>query len=82
MVDLLTTTGSGDVGITLGKIPLELNRALDECTLIIAKGMANYESLSEVPGLPPVAYLMAVKCDPIAESVGVPRESYIALLTT
>lgn len=81
MVDVLTTTGSGDVGINLGKIPPDLTRPLEECTLIIAKGMANYESLNEVPGLPPIAYLMAVKCDPIAESVGVPQGSYIALLT-
>lgn len=78
LVDCLTTTGSGDVGISLEKIPPDLSAALDQCTLVIAKGMANYESLSEEEGLPPVAYLMAVKCDPIAESVGVPRGSYIA----
>jgi len=30
--------------------------------------------------LPPVAYLMAVKCQPVAEDVGVPVGSKIALL--
>jgi uncharacterized protein with ATP-grasp and redox domains len=53
---------------------------MDDCTLIIAKGMANYESLSEYSGLPPVAFLMAVKCEPIAEDVGVPRGSKVAML--
>ena len=80
LADRLTTTGSGDVGICLEKIPPDLSDALGEATLILAKGMANYESLNEVKGLPPVAYLMAVKCEPIARSIGVPRGSYIAQL--
>jgi uncharacterized protein with ATP-grasp and redox domains len=58
----------------------ELVRAMDECTLVISKGMANYESFSEYTDLPPVAYLMSVKCDPIADEVGVPRGSKVAIL--
>lgn len=79
-VDLITTTGSGDVGVNPDRFPAELRAALEECTLIIAKGMANYESLDERDDLPPIAFMMAVKCDVIAESVGVPRGSYIAML--
>lgn len=80
-VDILTTTGSGDIGISIEKIPSELRDAIERCTLIIAKGMANYESLNERDDLSLTAYLMAVKCDPIAASVGVPKGSYIALLS-
>jgi Uncharacterized conserved protein len=81
LVDTLTTTGSGDVGIALEKIPQDLAVALEDATLVIAKGMANYEALNEEEGnLPPIAYLLAAKCDPIATSIGVPRGSYIALL--
>ena len=77
----ITTTGCGcELGVVLDCMPPELARAVDDCTLIIAKGMANYESLSEYSGLPPVAYLMAVKCEPIAEEVGVPRGSKVAML--
>ena len=76
----VTHTGSGDIGVTLGKIPGELREALDRCTLIIAKGMANYEALTEYDGLPPVGYLMAVKCPTIAESVGVPEGSLVAMV--
>jgi uncharacterized protein with ATP-grasp and redox domains len=76
----VTTTGSGDIGITLGKIPGDLREALDRCTLVIAKGMANYEALTEYGGLPPTGYLMAVKCPTIAESVGAPEGSLLAIL--
>ena len=80
VVDTLTTTGSGDIGINLEKAPAELSSALSDATLVIAKGMANYESLSEYSDLPPIAYLMSVKCETIAESIGVPMGSLIAML--
>jgi damage-control phosphatase, subfamily I len=76
----VTTTGSGDIGVDLGKLPRDLREAMDRCTLVIAKGMANYEALTEYEGLPPVAYLMAVKCPTIAEEIGVPEGSLVALL--
>jgi uncharacterized protein with ATP-grasp and redox domains len=76
----LTHTGGGDIGVDLGKIPRNLREAMDRCTLVIAKGMANYEALTEYADLPPVAYLMAVKCPTIAESVGAPQGSLVAIL--
>jgi hypothetical protein len=77
----LTTTGCGcEIGVRPECMPDVLAEAFAECTLVISKGMANYESLSVLPGLPPVAYLMAAKCDPIAEEVGVPRGSKVAML--
>jgi uncharacterized protein with ATP-grasp and redox domains len=80
-VDLLTTTGGGaEIGINMENIPDDLRHAISRCTIIIAKGMANFESLSEMDNLPPVAYLMAAKCKPVADEVGVPVGSKIALL--
>ncbi|MBP1928264.1 uncharacterized protein with ATP-grasp and redox domains [Methanolinea mesophila] len=80
-VDRITTTGCGcELGVRMDLRPPDLVRAMDECTLIISKGMANYESFSEYTDLPPVAYLMSVKCDPIADEVGVPRGSKVAML--
>nr|WP_321351648.1 ARMT1-like domain-containing protein [uncultured Methanoregula sp.] len=79
--DHLTTTGAGaEIGLDLDKMPPDLARAIDTCSIIISKGMANYESLSEYDSLPPVAYLMCVKCEVIAEDIGIPRGSKIALL--
>jgi damage-control phosphatase, subfamily I len=81
LVDRITTTGGGpEIGICMENIPGDLLDAIEQCTIIIAKGMANFESLSERDNLPPVAYLMAAKCKPVADEVGVPVGSKIALL--
>lgn len=80
-VDALYTTGAGvELGIRFDLLPGEVMDAIDRCSLIISKGMANYESLREEEGLPPVAYLLAAKCDVIAEELGVPKRSKLALL--
>ncbi|MEI7434099.1 MAG: ARMT1-like domain-containing protein [Methanomicrobiales archaeon] len=77
----LTTTGCGtELGVRLDLCPTVLKEALGCCTLIISKGMANYESLSLEKDLPPVAYLMSVKCEPIADDIGVPKGSLVAKL--
>ena len=82
IVDCLTTNGAGpEIGISMENIPDDLRSAIKRCTIIIAKGMANFESLSEMDNLPPVAYLMAAKCGPVAhEAGGVPVGSKIAML--
>jgi hypothetical protein len=81
VADCLTTTGGGaEIGLDLEKMPADLAKAIGECTIIIAKGMANYESLSEYGNMPPVAYLMCVKCEMIAEDSGIARGSKIAML--
>jgi len=81
LVDLVTTTGGGaEIGICRENIPDDLRDAVSKCTIIIAKGMANFESLSEMDNIPPVAYLMAAKCKPVADEVGVSVGSKIAML--
>ncbi|MDK2975200.1 MAG: damage-control phosphatase, subfamily [Methanofollis sp.] len=82
IVDRLTTTtrGERELGVNPPLLPDDLALALDRCTLVVAKGMANYESLIDLSDFPPVAHLMAVKCKTIAEMTGVPRGSAVALL--
>ncbi len=81
--DLLISSGAGvEHGIRFDLLPDVVRQALDDCTLIISKGMANYESLREFQGLPPVAYLLCAKCQPIAEELNVFRGAKIALLRT
>jgi len=50
-----------------------VKKALDQADLIIAKGMANYESFSET-SYRPVAYLLRTKCNAIARSMHLPRD--------
>jgi uncharacterized protein with ATP-grasp and redox domains len=81
IADQLTTTGGGaEIGICREIIPDDLRQAISRCTIIISKGMANFESLSEMDNLPPVAYLLAAKCKPVADELGVPVGSKVAML--
>ncbi|MBN1165725.1 MAG: DUF89 family protein [Methanospirillaceae archaeon] len=79
--DRVIGSGAGtEHGIRFDLLPPVVLDALDNCTLVIAKGMANYESLREFSGLPPIAYLLSAKCLPIAEELHVSRGAKIALL--
>jgi hypothetical protein len=81
LVDCFTTNCDGaEIGLCPEDATPALSNAISHCTLIIAKGMANFESLFERNDLPPVAYLMAAKCQPVANEAGVPLGSKIALL--
>lgn len=81
IADVLTTNSTkAEIGLSLEDAPQELSDAIADCTLIIAKGMANFESLFERTDLPPTAYLMAAKCKPVADEVHVPVGSKVALL--
>jgi uncharacterized protein with ATP-grasp and redox domains len=79
MVDRILTTGSRAIGICFDDAPDELKEALENASLIISKGMANYETLSE-ENYRPIAYLLKVKCDPVGEDIGAPKDSSVALL--
>jgi len=59
-------------------IPLcsqEIRYLLAEANFIIAKGQANYESLSETAA--PIFFLLQAKCPVIARSLGVPVKSIV-----
>ncbi len=72
VVDEILTTGSFAVGVDFSKISEELKNKLENASLIISKGMANYEAFSEMD-YKPIAYLMRIKCDSIAEDVGLKK---------
>jgi uncharacterized protein with ATP-grasp and redox domains len=78
-VDQVLTTGSNAVGICLRELPQETRKAMDEADVIISKGMANYESLSDEK-FRPIAYLLRTKCEPVARSMGVKKGCNVARL--
>ncbi len=53
---------------------------LESSRLIIAKGMANYETLTEIDLGAPVFYLTTLKCEALAENVGGSLGNPVALL--
>ena len=71
--DKILTIKLNCVGFPLSKLPLKIKRELLSSDLIIAKGMAHYEALTEEKLRVPVAYLLTAKCSPVAESLNVKR---------
>lgn len=67
--DEVLTTGMFAVGVNERLLGDRLRKEMEGADLIISKGMANFESLSE-SNLRPIAYLMKAKCRPVAEAVG------------
>ncbi len=78
-VDRVLTTGSNAIGVCFDEAPQELKEALDNASLIISKGMANYETLSE-ENYRPIVYMLKVKCDPVGEDIGAPMGCSVAKL--
>lgn len=70
-VDRLLTTGVFAIGIDMERIDQELRDEIDNADLIIAKGMANYESLSDEDLDVPIVFILKAKCIPVADSLGV-----------
>jgi uncharacterized protein with ATP-grasp and redox domains len=76
-VDRVLTTGSNAIGVCLKEAPPELVEALHDASLIISKGMANYETMSEYD-FKPIAYLLKTKCESVAEAMGLKRNMNVA----
>ncbi|GHT23605.1 hypothetical protein FACS189419_07790 [Planctomycetales bacterium] len=76
----LIDNGNDGVGTLLEQNGEELKRALKKCDLIIAKGLANYETLAEYDKsvLPmPICYLFKAKCKFIAKYAGVQYQDLV-----
>ncbi|VVB88395.1 Uncharacterised protein [uncultured archaeon] len=79
MVDRVLTTGSNAIGVCLKEAPPELVEALGSASLVISKGMANYETMSEY-NFRPIAYLLKTKCESVAEAMGLKKNMNVARL--
>ena len=77
MVDGMLTTGSNAIGVCLQEAPPELVEALRNASLVISKGMANYETMSEYD-FRPIAYLLKTKCETVAEAMGLKKNMNVA----
>jgi uncharacterized protein with ATP-grasp and redox domains len=77
--DEIITTGMFAVGVNEKAMGNKLRKELENADLIVSKGMANFESLSESP-FRPIAYLMRAKCRPVAEAVGAQKNDNVVRL--
>lgn len=76
-MDGLVDTGKFAVGFPLDGLGRELEGEMSRCDMLIAKGMANYESLTELGADIPRAHLLRAKCIPVAKSLGVPLNTNV-----
>ncbi len=76
VADEILQTDGFCVGVDVWDMSDELRKRIDACDLVICKGMANYETFSEIE-IRPMAYLLRTKCQSIADSMGVPRNRSI-----
>jgi uncharacterized protein with ATP-grasp and redox domains len=77
MVYRVLTTGSNAIGVCLKEAPPELVEAMRGASLIISKGMANYETMSEYD-FRPIAYLLKTKCESVAEAMRLQKNMSVA----
>ena len=79
IVDKVLTNGMGAIGIIEEELPVETLEKIENADIIIAKGMANYESLSN-SRFKPIAFLLTAKCEPVARDIGVNKGDMVAML--
>lgn len=78
--DLVITTGTDAIGTKLDESSPTFTSHFYNSDLILAKGMANWETLTETPAPCPIMYLFRTKCEPVAEAVEAPLHRCIAKL--
>ncbi|TAL17013.1 DUF89 family protein [bacterium] len=79
-IENLVDTGSDCVGVEPPFSGEEFHAAWKNADVIVAKGMANLETLTEYPEFiskKPVFFLLCAKCDPVASWLGVERGSVV-----
>jgi uncharacterized protein with ATP-grasp and redox domains len=76
----VTSTGIASPGIVFSLASARFKREFESADLIFAKGMGHYEALSELTPEGKVFYCLKAKCKPVADSLGVPINSYVAML--
>ena len=73
IVDRIAVSPGFAVGIDVEALSGKFGKTLRSADLVIAKGMANFEALSETD-IAPVAYLLRTKCHPVASAMGLRKD--------
>ncbi len=80
--DNVVDTGTDAASVFLDEASPTTLRTLKNVDVIVSKGMANYEYLTEVESTlkKPIVYLLIAKCEPIALDTGAPRGAALAIV--
>ena len=74
------STGVASPGVVFSLASAQFKREFESADLVFAKGMGHYEALSELLSNGRFFYCLRGKCQPVADSLGVPVDSYVAML--
>jgi uncharacterized protein with ATP-grasp and redox domains len=74
------TTGTATPGVLFDLASEEFKQAFAAADFIFAKGMGYYETLDELPQQGRIFFCLKAKCGPVARSLGVPLNSFVAKL--
>ena len=66
----IISTGTDEVGIRREQMQGRVKELWESDALVIAKGMGNYETISEFDEERPVLYILKAKCKTVAEALG------------
>lgn len=75
----LISTGASSVGVVEDYVSDELKELLQECDIVISKGMGNYEGLTEMTIGRDIFFLLNTKCLAISEEIGVDLKSNVII---
>jgi len=79
IVDKLIESGTDGSSIFLDEVSDEVKRELAMANVIVAKGMAHYEYLSETQLRNKTFFLLRAKCKAVAQELGVSLRGYVAV---
>jgi uncharacterized protein with ATP-grasp and redox domains len=74
------STGTDTPGVDMEIASAEFKAEFAAADIVLAKGMGYWETLSELPAQGKVFHLLKAKCGPVASSLGVVLNSYVASL--
>ncbi len=78
--DRVADTGAPAIGINLERSSVEFRALFMSSELIVAKGMGNFESMTEFDPRCPTVHIMRTKCNPVARQVGVPKNKNVIMI--
>jgi uncharacterized protein with ATP-grasp and redox domains len=78
--DFIVDTGAPAIGVNLERSSEEFKDLFLSSELIIAKGMGNFESLTEFDPRCPTVHILRTKCNPVARHVGVPKNKNVIMI--
>jgi uncharacterized protein with ATP-grasp and redox domains len=78
--DSVVDTGAPAIGVNLERNSQEFLDIFHSAELIVAKGMGNFESLTEWDPEAPTVHIMRTKCNPVARHVGVSKNKNVVMI--